>query len=97
MRCGGIEPLRSAEKIVRIEIAALCGPTLRKPPASIQAIDPPPAEIDVMSSADTSIWRRAITPSVVSSGTPPWMKAISAEVPPMSSVTRPERASSSAK
>ena len=42
-----------------------------------------------MSSAGTSTCRRAIMPSVTSSGTPPSMKAMSAEVPPMSSVTSP--------
>ena len=40
-----------------------------------------------MSSAGTSICRRAIVLSVVSSGTPPSMKAMSALVPPMSRVT----------
>jgi hypothetical protein len=69
---------------------------LRKPPPSIQAIEPPPAEIVVMSSAGTSTCRRAIMPSVTSSGVPPSMNAISAEVPPMSRVTRPRPASSRA-
>ena len=50
-----------------------------------------------MSSAGTSICRRAIMLSVVSSGTPPSMKAMSAEVPPMSSVTSPLCASSRAR
>jgi hypothetical protein len=70
---------------------------LRKPLLSTQAIEPPPAEIEVMSSAGTSIWRREISPSVVSSGMPPSIKAMSAEVPPMSRVTRPARASFSAR
>jgi hypothetical protein len=70
---------------------------LRKPPPSIQAIEPPPAEIELMSSAGTSICRRAIVLSVDSSGTPPSMNAMSADVPPMSSVTRPLCASSRAR
>jgi len=62
---------------------------LGRPMPSIQAMEPPPAEMVDMSSAGMSICRRAITPSVTSSGAPPSMKAMSAEVPPISRVTRP--------
>jgi len=70
---------------------------LSTPPPSIQAIEPPPAEIVVMSRAGTSTCLRAITASVISSGAPPSMNAMSALVPPISRVTRPDRALSRAR
>ena len=60
------------------------GPTRSAPPASRQAIEPPPAPTVWMSSAGSETGRPAITRSAVSGTRPSSIRQTSQEVPPMS-------------
>ena len=71
----------------RAAAPALRGPTRRKPPASTQAIEPPPAPIDLMSISGTAAGTpHSISYSVVCRCSPSTRMPTSALVPPMSSV-----------
>ena len=64
------------------------GPTRRAPPASAQAMEPPPALTVCTSTMGTLIGTPAITVSVVVCASPPMMGATSVLVPPISKVRR---------
>jgi hypothetical protein len=61
------------------------------PPASTEAIEPPPAPRVWMSSAGSATRAMPTVFSPVSVGSPPWSSAMSVLVPPMSNVTRSPR------
>ena len=66
---------------------ALCGPTRRSPPASIQAIEPPPAPIVRMSTIGAFAGMpNSISKSSLRVNSPASIRLTSQEVPPMSSV-----------
>ena len=66
---------------------ALSGPTVSAPPASMRAIDPPPAPIVWMSSAGRRIGNPPTERCGAGSGTPPRTRQTSVLVPPMSNAT----------
>src|SRR5699024_11519339 len=63
---------------------AECGPTRNPPPASSQAMDPPPAPMVWTSTEGSFNGSPAISEERVSSGIPSRISAISVDVPPIS-------------
>src|SRR5262249_56002306 len=63
---------------------ALSGPTLSTPRSSTQAIEPPPAPIELTATVGMKIGNSPIISPTPYCGTPSRMKATSALVPPMS-------------
>ena len=67
---------------------ALRGPTRNFPSREIQAIEPPPVPMVLMSSMGMRTGKRPTRPPLVIFGLAPSIKHKSVEVPPASSVTR---------